>query len=36
VQRWGSVTFAVVGESREFDAQRKAHTFGSLTVSVDF
>ena len=36
VQRWGSVTFAVVNESREFDAQRKAHTFGSLTVSVDF
>jgi hypothetical protein len=36
VQRWGTATFAVAYESKEFDAQRREHTFGSLTVSVDF
>jgi hypothetical protein len=33
---WGSLTFAVVLESREFDAQREPQAFGSLTAHVGF
>ena len=36
VAGWGSLTFALAAESREFDAQREAHAFGSLTLHVGF
>jgi lipid A 3-O-deacylase len=36
VQDWGSLTFALVQDTREFDAQRKPQAFGSLTVHVEF
>jgi hypothetical protein len=33
---WGSASFALVQETREFDTQRKPHRFGSLAVHVPF
>jgi lipid A 3-O-deacylase len=36
VQRWGSATLALVADTREFDAQRQPHAFGSLTVHLEF
>jgi hypothetical protein len=33
---WGSVTFALAVESREFDAQREPQAFGSLTAHLRF
>ncbi len=36
VDSWGSVTFALAHDTREFAAQRRAHGFGSLTVHVEF
>jgi hypothetical protein len=36
VGSWGSVTFAIATESREFDAQRRSQGFGSLTAYFCF
>jgi hypothetical protein len=36
VQRWGSVSFTLAMDSREFDEQRVAQPFGSLVVHLDF
>jgi hypothetical protein len=36
VQDWGSATLALVQDTREFDAQRRPHAFGSLTVHLEF
>ena len=36
VGSWGAVTFALALDTREFDAQREAHAFGSLTAHVRF
>ena len=36
VAGWGSVTFAIAAESREFDAQRRSQGFGSLTAHFCF
>jgi hypothetical protein len=36
VDSWGSLTFGLAVDSREFDAQREAHAFGSLTLHVRF
>ena len=36
VGSWGSVTFAIAAESREFDAQRRSQGFGSLTAHFAF
>jgi len=35
-QRWGSATLSVATDTREFDAQRRPQTFGSLSVHVEF
>jgi len=36
VRRWGSVTFALAMDSREFEGQRVPQRFGSLAVHVAF
>jgi hypothetical protein len=36
VGSWGSLTFALALDSREFDAQREPQAFGSLTAHVRF
>ena len=36
VGSWGSVTFAIATESREFEAQRRSQGFGSLTAHFGF
>jgi hypothetical protein len=36
VGAWGTVTFAIATESREFDAQRRSQGFGSLTAHLNF
>lgn len=36
VAGWGSLTFALAVDTREFDAQREPHAFGSLTLHVGF
>lgn len=36
VAGWGSLTFGLAVDTREFDAQREPHTFGSLTLHVGF
>ena len=33
---WGAATFGIAVDTREFDAQRDPHAFGSLTVHVRF
>lgn len=33
---WARVTFSVAQDTREFERQRTAHKFGSLTASIDF
>jgi hypothetical protein len=34
--RWGTITFDLAQDSREFEQQREPHRFGSLTVHVTF
>jgi hypothetical protein len=36
VESWGSLTFGLAVDSREFDAQREPHAFGSVTRHVGF
>ena len=36
VGSWGSLTFGLAVDSREFDAQREPHAFGSVTLHVRF